>query len=109
MFFSLNLFDLLIALNKELLPLLTVKLEEVGIEISRICGKSFISPGPRILIIDISVEPFLGVVAVHFELFRQGCLSSGLNLLDLVTIECRIIQNLPFLDLALVHLELFFL
>ena len=69
-FFSLNLFDLLIALNKELLPLFTVKLKEVGVEISRIGWKGFISPGPSILIIDIAEEPLLGVVAVHFELFR---------------------------------------
>ena len=70
MLFSLNLFDIFIALNKVLLSLFTVKLEEVGVEISRISWKGFISPGPRILIIDIAEEPFLGVVAVHFELFR---------------------------------------
>ena len=90
-FFSLNLFDVFIAFNKEFLSLLTIKLEEVGVEISRIGWKSFISPGPRILIIDVAIEPLLSVVAVHFKLFRKRCLSRGLNLLDLITIEGFII------------------
>ena len=91
MFFSLNLFDVFIAFNEEFLSLFTIKLEEVRVEISRISGKSFISPGPRILIIDVAIEPLLRVVAVHFKLFRKWCLSRGLNLLDLIAIEYFII------------------
>ena len=90
-FFSLNLFDVFIAFNEEFLSLFTIKLEEVRVEISRISGKSFISPGPRILIIDVAIEPLLSVVAVHFKLFRKWCLSRGLNLFDLIAIENFII------------------
>ena len=91
MLFSLNLFDVFIAFNEEFLSLFTIKLEEVGVEISRISRKSFISPGPRILIIDVAIEPLLGVVAVHFKLFRKWCLSRSLNLFDLIAIEDFII------------------
>ena len=91
MLYSLYLFDIFIALNKELLSLFTVKLKEVRVEISRIGRKSFISPGPSILIIDITVEPLFSVVAVHFKLFRKWCLSRGLNLFDLIAIEDFII------------------
>ena len=102
---SLELLWLLIPGGEVFLSLLSIEFEEVWIEVSRVGGQWLISPSSRVLIIDGAYEPLVGLFRVPFELFGEWCLHGRLNFLDLVTVMSRIVENLPLLDVTLVHLE----
>ena len=100
------MFERLIPVDEVLAPLFSVDLQEVWVEVGRIRGQRFISPQASVFIIDDSNEPLVRLVSVHFELFRQRSLDCSLQKLHLVAVVHVIVQNLPLLDLALVHLKL---
>ena len=102
---SLELLWLLIPGGEVFLSLLSIEFEEVWIEVSRVSGQWFISPSSSVLIIDRAYEPLVGFLCVSLELFREWCLHGRLNFLDLITIVSSIVENLPLLDVTLVHLE----
>jgi len=99
------LLNLLVSLREVLLSLLSIDLKEVGVEVGLVSGKGLISPLSCSLIIDVTNEPLVGLLTVHLELFGERCLHGSLKQLDLVTVVLKVIQNLPLLNLTLVHLH----
>ena len=55
---SIKLLRLLVSLNEELASLLTVDLEEVGVEVSGVDGQGLVAPRFRGLVVDGANEPF---------------------------------------------------
>ena len=105
---SSELLNLLVPRGEVLLSLLSIDLEEVGIEIGAVGREGLVSPCSCGLIINVANEPLVGLLTVHLELFGERCLHGSLEQLDLVAIVLQIIEYLPLLDLALVHLEFAF-
>ena len=103
---SFELLRLLEPLDEVLAPLLSIDLEEVGVEVSRVSRKRIIAPQTVVLIVDSTNEGLVMFLTVHLELFRERSLDGRLQEINLVTWVRIIIKNLPLLDSALVHRHL---
>jgi len=100
-----ELSGLLEPLNEESLSLFSIKLNVLGIEISRLVSLSLITPLSSIMVIERKLHGDLSLLFVHLEFFRLWCTHSFLHLDNLISVVLSIIENLPLFDGTLVHVD----
>jgi len=97
---------LLVAFKEELLPAFAVILDQLRVKISIINCTSIVSPLRHVSISDRENLRLTVLLLPHLELIGERSASSGLELLDLFTIEGAVIKNLPLLWGTFIHVHL---
>jgi len=85
--------------------LLAILSKKSGIEIGRIDGSRVISPFVNVSISEGSLNSNVVLLLPSLKLLRQGSVRGSLKLLDLISIEAVVIENLPLLWLTLVSFD----
>jgi len=98
---------LLVALQEELLALLSVYLQELGVEVCALLGQRLVAPGCHVCVIKRKLHRLRVLLLPVLQLFGSWSLNGRLHLLDLVSVVGVVVQNLPLLRRTFVELLLF--
>ena len=98
---------LLVALQEELLALLSVYLQELGVEVCALLGQRLVAPGCHVCVIKRKLHRLRVLLFPVLQLFRSWGLNGRLNLLDLISVVGVVVQYLPLLRCSFVELLLF--